>query len=401
MAKTDTTALILGGGAAGLQLGAACAAAGISAQIIEPRTQYEADRTWSFWAAPDHDFADCEHARWSQWSVSHGDQVAMRQSSSLVYTSLDAGRVYDKLTHTIENSDHVRLHLGCHANGDPHWKAADRQWHVTTTNGPITGRYVFDSRPPAVAPGTYGQFFVGREIRTDKPVFQANTVQLMHFRTPATAGDRGDAINFLYVLPFAPDHGLVEVTRFTTMPSAAATAAMTANQMIQPMIKQMTSWLADELAALVLDAAITTIRDEAGFIPMAVTSPPPAANGYCPMGLRGQAARASTGYAFSRMGQMATAFADQMLAGRMAPTLDMDGPLTRWMDQVFLKVLQRHPEQAPGLFHRLFERAPVDRLEHFLEGSQRHGDRLSIMMALPKWPFIKAALMPKPRARTP
>ncbi len=377
MTMPDATALILGGGAAGLQLGAALAEAGVNAAIIEPRHDYVSDRTWSFWAEPDHPFADCELGRWSRWSVAHGDHYVARQSETLVYISLDAGRVYDRLTSIIDQSDCVTLHRGISAYGTPERRDGPGRWQVMTDQGPLTARYVFDSRPPLQTRPVYGQYFLGHEIKTNSPCFNPKTAQLMHFRPHPD----GTGVDFLYTLPFSDCHALIEVTRFTAIP---------------PDEDQMADWLAREVQNILGDTEATLIRAEAGFLPMRVTSPPDTTNtpGYLPIGLAGGAARASTGYAFNRMGLAARALAGQVADDHPNPAIDLDGAMSRWMDRVFLSVIERNPTHAPGLFTQLFQNVPTDRLERFLEGSKQASDRLAIMRALPIAPFLKAAMIP-------
>jgi hypothetical protein len=72
----------------------------------------------------------------------------------------------------------------------------------------------------------------------------------------------------------------------------------------------------------------------------------------------------------------------------------LDGPFSRFMDRVFLQVIQTVPERGPALFESLFRNTAADRLEHFLSGSIHPMDRLSVMTSLPTVPFLRAALRP-------
>ena len=377
MTGADVTALILGGGAAGLQLGVCLAEYGVKAAIIEPRLEYFSDRTWSFWTVPNHSFADCELGRWSQWSVAHKDCHVTRQSENLIYASLDAGRVYNRLTGLIDHSDSVTLYRGTSAYGMPEQGPGTARWQVMTDHGPITANYIFDSRPPLRTRPVYGQYFLGHEIKTYRPVFDAGTAQLMNFRS----NPDGSGLDFLYLLPFSDCHALIEVTRFTAMP---------------PDDDHMAGWLAHEMQGLLGGADADLIRIEAGFLPMLVTTPPDSTGmpGYRRIGLAGGAGRASTGYAFNRMGIAARELARQVARNHPNPTIDLDGMLGRWMDRVFLSVIERNPILAPALFPQLFRKVPQNRLERFLEGSRHAFDRLAIMRALPMTPFLKAAIRP-------
>ena len=74
--------------------------------------------------------------------------------------------------------------------------------------------------------------------------------------------------------------------------------------------------------------------------------------------------------------------------------VSLDGPFARFMDRVFLQVIQTMPERGPALFESLFRNASRDRLEQFLSGSVHPVDRLSVMTSLPTLPFLRAAMFP-------
>ena len=60
---------ILGGGCAGLSLARELANLSYSKRviIIEPRTVYEHDRTWCFWAEARHSLSELVSKKWSLW----------------------------------------------------------------------------------------------------------------------------------------------------------------------------------------------------------------------------------------------------------------------------------------------------------------------------------------------
>ena len=230
---------------------------------------------------------------------------------------------------------------------------------------------MIDTRPPQRVP-VYGQFFLGREIRTERPVFDPGVVQLMQFRPARSAG-----VDFLYVLPYARDLALVEVTSFAPRSPG--------NEVFEP-------WLAEEIEQLE-PGRHEVLREEHGALPMQVGFQDPAPAGCIRMGLSGGAARPSTGYAFARIQRQADLVA-HALATDSTTTGPLDGPFSRFMDRVFLQVIQTIPDRGPALFESLFRNTAPDRLEHFLSGSVHPMDRLSVMTSLPTLPFLRAALLP-------
>ncbi|MFO7759649.1 MAG: lycopene cyclase family protein [Roseovarius sp.] len=368
MPHPDVDIAILGGGCAGLSVATRLAAAGRSLQVIEPRPHYTDDRAWSFWRTAPDPFEDCVRASWAHWDVGGPGGVVGRTSRHLRYQSVAAGPFYDRAQSVIADSPCASLSLGVSAS-DPH--RAEDGWQIETEAGLLRANHVIDTRTPHRIP-TYGQFFLGREIRTERAVFDPARVQLMQFR-PA----RSEGVDFVYILPFAPDRALVEVTSFA--PASPGRSVFE-------------DWLQAEIAAL--EPGTTEIlREEAGALPMEVGYAERRDDGVIRMGLGGEAARPSTGYAFTRIQAQADRVAQALRSGA-TPQMHLDGPGTRFMDRVFLQVLRTMPERGPALFEALFRNAAPDRLERFLSGSVHPVDRLSVMTSLPTLPFLRAALVP-------
>ena len=365
MSAADVDVAILGGGCAGLSLAARLTRTRLSVRVIEPRTHYVNDRTWSFWRTASDPFEDCIRAEWRAWSVFGPHGETRRQSQGLRYQTLNADSFYNRALAMIDDDPSSAISLGVAAGTV---RRADQVWHVDTDAGAFTATTLVDTRPRKQIP-RYGQFFVGREIRTSRPVFDPAVVHLMTFRPSQDGG-----VNFVYILPFARDQALVEVTTF------AATA---------PDRNALIRWLDDEIA-LLEPGDVETLRHEGGALPMQVGFGHERPDGIVRMGLGGGAARPSTGYAFARIQAQADNVVAALVSGEV-PDTQLDGGMTRFMDRVFLQVLATAPDSAPALFECLFRSSREDHLERFLSGSTRTVDRLSVMASLPTLPFLRAA----------
>ncbi|MGF1502302.1 MAG: lycopene cyclase family protein [Paracoccaceae bacterium] len=378
MSLPDTHVAILGGGCAGLSLAVRLAERSIPAIVIEPRTAYSEDRTWSFWRDRPDPFEDCVRAHWSQWRVSHGTSTARRRSDRLRYETVSSRAVYDKALRLCASSS-VEVLLGASVLGEPVFRVGGDFWETETTSGSLQSRYLVDTRPRPAA-GHYGQIFLGRELAFPRAVFDTDEVGLMEFRRP-----RRDRVDFLYTLPFAPDRALVEVTSF--MRGILETSGETSLE----------SWLDAEIDGLSGGMPCEMIREERGFIPMLakplLTRARPEIR-RADAGIRGGAARPSTGYAFQRIQRSAHIIAERIAAGHETISVDLDTLGTRFMDRVFLRVIQRRPAAAPELFLKLFRNAGRDRLERFLSGSNAPLDRFAVVGALPPTPFLRELATP-------
>lgn len=370
MQRHDVDVAIIGGGCAGLSLAKRLANTRLQVTVLEPRRHYEEDRTWSFWTdAPEH-HAGCLRRQWKRWTVAYGDQCVLRSSTQLRYVTLSSQAVYRQALETCDAASNVTLCLGTRVTGDPSISAGRDSVIVESDAGSLRARWVVDTRPSGRSAG-YGQYFLGREIRLSRAAFDPSNVGLMHYCPPRT-----DRIDFLYILPFAADHALVEATSFA--PVSPGRPALNA--------------LLDRACARASGGGtIETLREESGFIPMRTVESSLNAGGgpIVQAGLAGGAARPSTGYAFQRIQYSMVRCADALLRGEGPRIGYAEGPVSRWMDGLFLSVLQRWPENGPAMLVRLFRNAPADRLERFLSGSNAARDRLAVVGALPPLPFLR------------
>jgi lycopene beta-cyclase len=366
----DVDVAILGGGCAGLSLAVRLAGSGVRVTVVEPRLVYEDDRIWSFFRTRSDPFAACVRASWSKWHISSVGVTERRTSNNLRYESVSSGAFYRLALQICDAAPNIDLRLGTSVLADPQPTAIDGPWRVETSAGQLTSRYVIDTRPTGRTSG-YGQSFLGQEIRVGFDAFDPDDVPMMCFAAP-----RPDRVDFVYILPFARDEALIEVTTFGAQ---------------MPDISDHRHWLNSEIARLTRGQSFDVLREERAFIPMALPQPgaPIVPHRFAHAGLRGGAARPSTGYAFQRIQLMADLCAAQILRGADQIDLRLDSPMTRFMDGLFLRVLQRSPDRGPALFSALFRNAPADRLERFLSGSTAPIDRVSVMASLPPVPFLR------------
>jgi lycopene beta-cyclase len=370
----DVDLAILGGGCAGLSLATRLIGSGLSVAVIEPRETYTADRAWSYWAFQPHPFGDCVVKRWDHWRVSSGDREIIRGGQDFRYETVDGAAFYEACQRRLTTTNNITLHLGTRAAIAQATASGVHLDLEGRSAGVMSARHVIDTRPLSGQP-KYGQWFVGHEIETQEDCFTPDVCDLMAFGPSHDAG-----IDFTYILPFSSRRALVEATVFAD----TAPDAPTLERALDQAIRKTTGGSAHQV-----------MRSEAGMVPMDATFADPAQlPNVIPFGVRGGAARPSTGYAFARIQARADEIAEGLNQGRAPVHPKCDGQITRAMDRLFLNVIRRRPDIGPALFMQLFENAGGARLERFLSGSTEWRDRLAIMAALPTGLFLSHLVRP-------
>jgi lycopene beta-cyclase len=340
--------------------------------LIDPRTRYADDQTWSFWRVSDHPFESLVEASWQRMSWSSAGWTQTIQSRRYPYQSIPARAFFDRALSTIAGDPGTELHLGCAALA-----LRDRPdgVEIETTSGVLRAKWVIDTRPSAPPRGALVQRFAGARIRTGRASFDPTTVGLMESMAVDHHG-----FSFTYLLPYAADEALVETTRFTTtvLPEAQLQREL------------------DDACTRVSRGGFSVIRTERGAIPMSVQRAEPPFGRVAMAGRRGGAARPSTGYAFLRMSQWAESAAASILAGSQPAGHPAEPPIRQALDRIFLRVLTERPELTPGIFLSLAGGARADSIIRFLSDRATPLDIAAVVASLPPLPFMAAMVAPAP-----
>jgi lycopene beta-cyclase len=385
--------IIIGGGLGGLSLAVELSApefAHLSVLVLEKRTSYTRDRTWSYWTDQPHRYSHLERQRWNHWSVSLQGVQHSHSSAQVAYATLDADAFYQAALQTMATAEHIELRLDCAVT------AIDTTISSTTTTATATvtlqgaqvlcARTVLDARPAGLhQPGALVQQFVGWEVTTQSDVFDAQSVQLMAFEPHA----RG--LHFWYVLPYNARCALVESTWVSPADWQPDYNTEMRTYLAQLCHGQDYSVAYREQGVLQLDAP-------AQLEPVPVNSAPVKS---APVGLgrNGGTLRASTGYAFldtiAHAAQLARSLAVHLQSGGAAvwQPQPFQRPATdAWMDSVFLQVLANDWHTAPDYFMQIFKTLSSQDTVAFLTGQATRMQKLAVMRALPVRPFASAAL---------
>lgn len=380
--------VIVGGGLSGLALAVELAQAEFSnlrVLVLEQRTHYIRDRTWSYWTTPHdtlHRYSSLERKQWDQWRVRQGPAIyqhgptAAKEDSGTRYCTIDSDAFYTAAQQAIAQSSHVTLRLGTPVRRITGGNIPSVE---TSSCEVISASWIFDARPPAQSIATdLVQQFAGCEIKTDKDVFDPATVDLMHFEQ-STAG-----LHFFYVLPYSPRNALVE----TTWISPAAHKPDFGAELQQFIAKVGGS------------AAYEVVYEERGSLNLSPSRLTPHKGLHvAPLGRGAGTLRASTGYAFLETLEHAKNIAASLknhattdMLGVWVPAVFKRQALDEWMDTVFLKVLAQNWRESPRYFMLLFKQLDAHDMVAFLSGRANWRQRLLVSRVLPTWPFASQAL---------
>ncbi|MFP8940102.1 lycopene cyclase family protein [Streptomyces fenghuangensis] len=239
----------------------------------------------------------------------------------------------------------------------------------------LTGRWVFDSRPPRVLPPAHTtllQHFRGWFVRTAEDRFDPGTAELMDLRTPQPR--RG--LSFAYVLPLTPREALVEYTEFSPSPLSvgeyeAALRHYTGH--VRPL------------------GEFTVTGAEQGVIPMTDGRfARRAGRSVFRIGTAGGATRPSTGYTFATVQRQSAQVAAALAAGRTPLPPRPHARRHLAMDAALLRALATGRVDGADFFARLFRRNRLDSVLRFLDGRSAFREEVAIGLRSPIWPMARS-----------
>ena len=158
--------IIRGGGCAGLSLAYQMDISGKllnkTLAIIEPRSEYKRDKTWSFWKTSNHNFEDCIKKEWSKFSIKIPNKIKTIDCNEIPYQTIDSGLFYNKILQKLEQNQNV-------------------EFFANEEKINLKNSLVFNSVPNLNKNHGIWQHFGGLEIETEVDSFDEKTLDLMDF----------------------------------------------------------------------------------------------------------------------------------------------------------------------------------------------------------------------------
>jgi lycopene beta-cyclase len=337
--------------------------------VVDPDFDALSRKTFCFWAAPgDEIVKDCQALIQKSWKNLRIDRGRVKPLHPLQYHCI-TGENMQQAMHTLleRNQCHLVKSTVISLVSD------DQGVLVSTPEGIFRSGQVFDSRPagfmsPKPNESALFQSFIGYVVEPLNPVLQTDAVDMMDFGV-----DQQGATQFMYVLPFANNQALVELTRFGVKKITDEEAEPLLQSYIQQYFGEVRI-TATERGCIPMCSAPLQVRD---------------INGATRIGGRAGAVKPGTGYAFKNMHSQAVAITAQLLSGEK-PISKQPSRRFRFYDRLLLWILSNKPELGKTIFQQLFQRNSTPRILHFLDEKTSLIRDAGILLSLPFRPFLSA-----------
>jgi len=346
--------IIIGGGCAGLSLAYELEIHNKLKDkmlaIIEPRLEYQKDKTWSFWKTTNHNFDDCIKKSWQNFSINIPNKTNYLKCTSYPYQSIDSGLYYEKINSKLNHNTNIFFFKDLN--------------EINSNNS-----FIFNSVPSIEKDyNNLWQHFCGVEIETQKDFFDDEIFNLMDFDC-----EQRESVHFFYTLPYSKTKALVETTWLSKMNDNSQ----------KDYDHQIKNYIENHLN---LKDYKTTYKEE-GAIPLFYPSYKEEKN-KINIGTAGGMTRLSTGYTFLNIQEHSKYIRENIENISKAKKFEINKKY-QFLDDIFLRVLEKNPEIMPDIFFKMFESSPKTVIK-FLSNKSNNLEDLSIILKMPKWTFVKA-----------
>ena len=346
--------VIIGGGCAGLSLAYELEIheklKDKTLAIIEPRKEYKRDKTWSFWKVAPHNFDDCVKKNWENFSVNIPGKTNYLECKNFPYQSIDSGLFYEKIRNKLKKNENIFFFKNIE--------------EINKQNS-----LVFNSVPNIKKNHlNLWQHFCGVEIKTNNDTFDEKIFNLMDFDC-----EQRESVHFFYTLPYTKNRALVETTWLSKMNDNSQ----------KDYENQINNYIKNNLK--IKNYEIT--YKEEGAIPLFYPLNKNEKN-KINIGTAGGMTRLSTGYTFLNIQEHSKYIRENIDNISNAKKFEIDRKY-QFLDEIFLRVLEKNPEKMSDVFFRMFKTSPKTVIK-FLSNKSNFLEDLSIIFKMPKLIFIKA-----------
>jgi len=348
--------IIIGGGCAGLSLAYELEIhkklANKTLAIIEPRTEYKRDKTWSFWKVFEHNFDDCVKKNWKNFSINLPSDTKHLECNNFPYQSIDSELFYKKIINKLKENKNISFFKDIK--------------DINQNNS-----FIFNSVPSLKTDdNSLWQHFCGVEIKTKDNIFDDGIINLMDFDC-----EQKGSVHFFYTLPFEKNKALVETTWLSKMSDGS----------LKDYDIQIKNYIEKNLKIKNYEI----IYKEEGAIPLFYPLNINEKN-KINIGTAGGMTRLSTGYTFLNIQEHSKYIRENIDNIANTKTFEI-GKKYQFLDKIFLRVLEKHPKKMPNIFYNMFK-ASSDTVIKFLSNKSNIAEDISVILKMPKRIFISALI---------
>jgi len=346
--------VIIGGGCAGLSLAYELEIheklKDKTLAIIEPRKEYKRDKTWSFWKVAPHNFDDCVKKNWENFSVNIPGKTNYLECKNFPYQSIDSGLFYEKIKNKLKKNENIFYFKNI--------EEVNKQNSLVFNSVPIIKKNYLN----------LWQHFCGVEIKTESDIFDEKIFNLMDFDC-----EQRESVHFFYTLPYTKNRALVETTWLSKMNDNSQ----------RDYENQINNYIKNNLKIKNYEISYK----EEGAIPLFHPLNRNEKN-KINIGTAGGMTRLSTGYTFLNIQEHSKYIRENIDNISNAKKFEIDKKY-QFLDEIFLRVLEKNPEKMSDIFFRMFKTSPKTVIK-FLSNKSNFLEDLSIIFKMPKFVFIKA-----------
>ena len=346
--------IIVGGGCAGLSLAYELETKDKlkdkTLAIIETREEYKRDKTWSFWKVFNHNFEDCVIKSWNNFTINTPEGFHELENKRFPYQSIDSGKFYQKINFKLSKNSNINFF---------------KDLNEINSKNSLIFNSVFEGK---LNKSELWQHFQGIEIETTKNVFDEGILNLMDFNC-----DQRNDVHFFYTLPLSKNRALIETTWLSNLE----------DQSLMDYDLQLENYIKNNLGIKNYKINFT----EKGAIPLfypLIKNDDKTIN----IGSAGGMTRLSTGYTFLNIQEHSKYIVNNIDKIEKIKMFNL-GKKYKFLDKVFLRVLEKHPEKMPKIFFDMFKTSS-NTIIKFLSNKSNVFEDVSIISKMPKLIFIKA-----------
>ena len=308
------------------------------------------DKTWSFWKVVPHNFDDCVKKSWENFSINIPGKTNHLKCKNYPYQSIDSGLFYEKINNKLKENKNICFFKDIN--------------EINTKSS-----FIFNSVPNIKKNHlNLWQHFCGVEIETKDNFFDEEIFNLMDFDC-----EQRESVHFFYTLPYSKNKALVETTWLSRMNDSSQ----------KDYDNQIKEYIEKHLK--IKNYEIT--YKEEGAIPLFYPLNEKEKN-KINIGTAGGMTRLSTGYTFLNIQEHSKYIRENIKNISNLKKFEI-GKKYQFLDDIFLRVLNKHPEKMSDIFFKMF-RTPPKTIIKFLSNKSNFFDDVSIILKMPKWTFIKA-----------